>query len=73
LHDELAVLVEHGGLSPIQAIQTATINPARALGWSSAGRIARGAYADIVLLRDDPTVNIRHTTPSMPWSFRDGI
>ena len=31
LHDELALLVE-AGLTPLQALQTATLNPARFLG-----------------------------------------
>ena len=61
LHDELALLVR-GGLTPLQALQAATINPARFLGaMDSLGVIARGKLADLVLLDADPLVDIHNT------------
>ena len=61
LHDEMEILTE-AGLSPLQAIQTATINPARFFGReSSHGTIAAGKRADIVMLDGDPRVDVRHT------------
>ncbi len=58
LHDELARFVE-AGLSPLEALQTATINPAQYLGITdSAGTIAPGKRADFLVLDSDPTVNI---------------
>lgn len=61
LHDELALLVE-AGLTPIQALQTATINPARFLNRSQFyGTIDRGKVADLVLLDANPLVDIRNT------------
>jgi imidazolonepropionase-like amidohydrolase len=62
LHDELALLVQ-GGLTPIQALQTATINPARFLGATdSLGAVAVGKLADLVLLDADPLADIHNTT-----------
>jgi imidazolonepropionase-like amidohydrolase len=62
LHDELALLV-HGGLTPLQALQAATINPARFLGATdSLGVVAPGKLADLVLLDADPLVDIHNTT-----------
>ena len=61
LHDELALLVS-GGLSPLEALQAATINPARFLqATDSLGVIASGKLADLVLLDADPLVDIHHT------------
>ena len=61
LHDELQTLTE-AGLSAVQAIQTATINPARFLGRESThGTVAIGKRADLVLLDADPRIDIRHT------------
>jgi hypothetical protein len=61
VHDELALLVE-AGLTPIQALGAATLNPARHLGRHDAGVIARGAVADLLLLDADPLHDIRNTT-----------
>ena len=61
VHDELQALNE-AGLSPLQALQTATINPARYLGREKTeGTIAAGARADLVLLDADPLIDIRNT------------
>jgi imidazolonepropionase-like amidohydrolase len=62
LHDELALLVE-AGLTPLEALQTATINPARYLGSDrSRGTVRAGNDADIVLLDANPLVDIHNTT-----------
>jgi len=58
LHDELQVLTE-AGLSPLQAIQAATINPARLLGREQTqGSVAARQRADLVLLDADPLADI---------------
>jgi imidazolonepropionase-like amidohydrolase len=62
LHDELALLVE-AGLTPLQALQTATINPARFLGQEALfGTIAAGKTADLVLLDGNPLADVGATS-----------
>lgn len=60
LHDELEWFTR-AGFSPLEALQTATINPARFLGREdSQGTVAVGKRADLVLLDADPCVEIRN-------------
>jgi imidazolonepropionase-like amidohydrolase len=48
------------GMTPLQAIQAATLNAARALGREDeVGTVAVGRYADIVAVDGDPLANIR--------------
>jgi len=55
---ELAVYVEMG-MTPLQAIQTATINDADLLGWSDKiGTIEPGKWADIIAVDGDPLRDI---------------
>lgn len=62
LHDELAMLVE-SGLTPMQALRTATVNPARFFGYAhSAGSIEKGKVADLLILSANPLEDIRNTT-----------
>jgi imidazolonepropionase-like amidohydrolase len=46
------------GMTPLQAIQAATRNAAEALGRADVGRIAPGAYGDIIAVRGDPTRDV---------------
>ncbi len=69
LHDELALLVD-AGLTPMQALQTATRNPARMLGRDDLGTIEAGKLADLVLLDADPLADIRHTRRIRAVVFR---
>jgi len=58
VHDELAAMVR-GGMPPLAALQTATINPARYFGLDeTAGRVVRGNRADLVMLEENPLTNI---------------
>lgn len=58
LHDELRSLTE-AGLSPLEALKTATINVARFLGRESTqGAIEVGRRADLVLLAANPLQDI---------------
>ena len=60
LHDELEWFTK-AGFSPLRALQTATINPARFLGREKVqGSIAVGKRADLVLLDADPLTDIRN-------------
>jgi hypothetical protein len=62
LHDELQLLVS-AGLSPLAALQAATISPARFLAATdSMGTVGVGKVADLVLLDADPLLDISNTT-----------
>jgi len=60
LHQELSLLVK-AGLSPMQALQSATSNAAKFLELADSGTIERGKRADLVLLDADPLTNIANT------------
>jgi imidazolonepropionase-like amidohydrolase len=61
LHNELALLVE-AGFTPLEALQTATLNPAKFLGKTDTyGTIQPGRVADLVLLDQNPIEDISHT------------
>jgi len=59
LHEELALLVG-AGLTPLEALQTATRNPGRYLGLET-GTVEKGKAADLVLLEANPLEDIRNT------------
>jgi hypothetical protein len=60
LHTELEMLVRLG-LSHREALAAATNNYAEQFNWHELGQIAAGRRADILVLDDDPTVNIWNT------------
>ncbi len=61
IHDELAALVD-AGLTPLEALQTATRNPSQFLGKSASfGTIETGKAADLVLLNANPLNDIRNS------------
>lgn len=61
LHEELELLVQ-AGLTPLEALRAATIEPARFLqAEDSLGAILPGKRADLVLLREDPLTDIGAT------------
>jgi imidazolonepropionase-like amidohydrolase len=72
LHEELALLVERAGLTPLEAIRAATSVNAAALGvQDDRGVLAPGKAADLVILSQDPTADIRHTR-SIVWVMKAG-
>jgi imidazolonepropionase-like amidohydrolase len=61
LHDELGLFVK-AGLTPMQALQTATRNPAQFLGrLADMGTVEKGKVADLVLLDASPLADIGNT------------
>jgi imidazolonepropionase-like amidohydrolase len=60
IHDELAMFVQ-GGMSPLAALQTATLNPAKYFKIEqTAGSIGSGKRADLVLLDANPLTDIKN-------------
>jgi imidazolonepropionase-like amidohydrolase len=61
LHQELELFVK-AGLTPTEALQTATLNPAKFLGRTrDLGTVEKGKFADLVLLDANPLPDIRNT------------
>jgi len=61
LHEELALLVI-AGLTPVEALRSATLNPAKFFGLDQTlGTIEQGKIADLVLLDANPLLDIRNT------------
>ncbi len=60
LHDELGLLVG-AGLTPIEALRSATVLPAEYFGFTDRGVIELGRRADLLLVEGDPTQDIAAT------------
>jgi imidazolonepropionase-like amidohydrolase len=60
LHDELELLVR-AGLTPMEALQAATLNAGKYLDLPDTGTIEKGKRADLVLLDSNPLVDIKNT------------
>ena len=61
LHEELILLVE-AGLTPMQALQAATLTPAKVLNKANdLGTVEKGKLADLMLLDGNPLDDIRNT------------
>ncbi|MBA2394310.1 MAG: amidohydrolase family protein [Ktedonobacteraceae bacterium] len=60
LHDELRLLVEVG-LTPVEALRSATVVPAAFFGFTDRGIIETGRRADLLLVEGDPTHDIAAT------------
>lgn len=60
------------GLSPVQAIQTATTTAAELLGMQGKiGEIKEGSFADIIALKKDPTKDIS-ALQNVDFVMKDG-
>ncbi|MEP7255055.1 MAG: amidohydrolase family protein [Ferruginibacter sp.] len=61
LHDEMALFVEFG-MTPIDALRTATLNPVKYLKMTDTlGTIEAGKRADMIILNGNPLTDIRNT------------
>ncbi|MCU1385510.1 MAG: amidohydrolase [Acidobacteria bacterium] len=71
LHREIELYVE-AGLTPMEALQAATIVPARAMKMDAElGTIERGKRADMVVLNANPLESIRNIR-RVRWTITDG-
>ncbi len=58
---EFTLLVEWGGMPPLDAITAGTLNAAKLLGWDKhLGSLTVGKWADIVAVPGDPSKDIRN-------------
>jgi imidazolonepropionase-like amidohydrolase len=72
VHAEMAVLVEHAGFTPIEAIRAATQGSARALGQQATrGTLVAGKRADLIVLTADPGTDI-HNSTKIDFVIKDG-
>jgi imidazolonepropionase-like amidohydrolase len=61
------------GLTPMQAIQSATMNAAELLGWSDrVGTVAPALYADLVAVRGNPLEDITELE-RVRWVMKGGV
>jgi len=71
LHGELELLVK-AGLTPLEALRAATSLPAAKFDLSDRGRIKSGLIADLVLVKGDPTRDIKKTR-NITAVWRNGV
>ena len=60
------------GYTPLQALQTATINAADLLGQPVLGELKVGNLADIIAVKSDPLKNIQ-VLSDVKWVMKDGV
>ena len=63
LHEELQIFVEEAGFTPLEALQTATLNPAIFMEKEEAfGTVEIGKLASLLILNKNPLEDINNTT-----------
>jgi imidazolonepropionase-like amidohydrolase len=68
---EFAVYVKMG-MTPVQAIQTATVHASKLLGWEDRiGAIEAGKYADLIAVDGDPTKDVTELE-RVKWVMKGG-
>ena len=62
------------GMTPAQAIATATTGAAALLGMeTSLGQVAPGYHADLVAVEGDPLADIRVVIDKVRWVMKEGV
>jgi len=70
---EFTLMVEWGGLSPMESIMAGTMNAATLLGWEkNVGSLEVGKFADIVAVAGDPLQDI-HKMESTSFVMKGGV
>lgn len=71
LHEELELLQDEVGIPPLEVIRAATQNAAAAAGRDDMGVVAPGKLANLVFVRDDPSVDVSNLR-SVVFTVRRG-
>ncbi len=72
LHREMELYVQ-AGFTPMEAIQAATIVPARVMGMDrELGTVEKGKRADLILINGDPLQDIR-ASRNVEWVITNGV
>jgi len=67
-------LLAGSGLSPVEVLRTATVNPARMLGLEDRlGTVDVGKAGDLIVVRDDPLVDVEGAMHSLQHTIRAGV
>ncbi|HEY6413244.1 MAG TPA: amidohydrolase family protein [Edaphobacter sp.] len=70
---EIDVYVNQFGMSPLEGIQTGTINAADLMGWTDrVGTLEPNKYADIIAIEGDPLKDVRFLQ-HIPFVMKSGI
>jgi imidazolonepropionase-like amidohydrolase len=70
---EFALMVEWGGLTPMEAIVAGTSSAAKLMGWDNrVGTLRAGLLADVVAVPGDPTRDI-HVTERPVFVMKNGV
>jgi imidazolonepropionase-like amidohydrolase len=70
---EFVLMVEWGGLTPMQSLVAGTVNGARLLGWDNhLGSLTTGKWADIVAVSGDPLKDI-HNMEKTVFVMKNGV
>jgi len=73
IHWELKMMNQGGVLSPYEVLQTATINPAKALGLDDdIGSLKVGKLADLIFYNSTTSPLTIDNTANVMWVFKDG-
>jgi imidazolonepropionase-like amidohydrolase len=70
---ECELMVEWGGMSPMESIMAGTMNGAKLLGWDkNLGSLTPGKWADIVAVSGDPLKDI-HNMEKVVFVMKNGV
>jgi len=70
---EFTLMVEWGGMTPMQSIIAGTSNAAKLLGWEDRiGTLAAGKLADVVAVPGDPLADI-HVMEKPSFVMKNGV
>jgi imidazolonepropionase-like amidohydrolase len=71
-HWEMELMVDYG-MKPLDVLKSSTSVNADVFGYADKiGRIKKGLLADIIAVKEDPTINIK-TLEQVKWVMKDGI